>query len=311
MPNHTIVIIINSFGMLFAITNSLALGLRLEIGHILEHFFQNWQLAIRVLLINFVILPALIIGFAAIVPMNTDIKIGYCIVALGAGAPFAPAITRLAKGDVATSTALFLVMVVVSVIVLPLVLPITVSALVPNAKQVGVWDVAWPLLAFVILPLLIGCLMRLRYAEVVTSWVRPLLIIAITGLLLYSNLFIYAYSSQFGSVWWGAYVAAIAVPILGIVLGSVISIRNVAARHASVITTAQRSITAAIIVTIFNYTQPLANVSVTIINATGIVLLLILGIEWGRAQGHKKSMTSSASTSTADADTAPPDPAHR
>lgn len=286
MPSHEIITIINSLGLLFVITNSFALGLRLQVGQILAHFFQNWQLATRVLIINFVILPALIIGFAAIAPINTDIKIGYCIVALAAGAPFAPAITRLANGNVAVSTALFLATVVVSVIVLPFLLPLTVSALVPGGKHVGIWDVAWPLLAFVITPMLIGCLMRLRYADVVSKWVRPLLIVSITSLLLYANLFIYAFTSQFRDVWWGAYLAAIAVPILGIAFGSVISIKDVGARRASVITTAQRSITGAVIVTIFNYTQPLANVSVTIINSVGIVILLMLAIEWRRAQTH-------------------------
>jgi BASS family bile acid:Na+ symporter len=62
-------------------------------------------------------------------------------------------------------------------------------------------------------------------------------------------------------------------------LGSVISPRNTGARHASVITTAQRSITGAIVVTIFGYTQPLANVSVTVINTVGILLLLLLALE--------------------------------
>jgi bile acid:Na+ symporter, BASS family len=305
MPSNETLTIINSFGLLFVITNTFGLGLRLQIGHILAHFFQHWQLAVRVLVINFVVLPALIIGFAAIAPINTDIKIGYCIVALAAGAPFAPAITRLAKGDVAMSTALFVVMVVVTVIVVPFALPLAVSAVVPGAKRVGIWDVAWPLLAFVVTPLLIGSLMRLRYGEMVSSWVRPILIISITCLLLYANVFIYAFSKQFASVWWGAYVAAIAVPILGIAFGSVISIRDVATRHACVITTAQRSISAAVIVTVFNYIQPLANVSVTIINSAGIAILLILGIEWGRAQVHKSPAATTSIAASAHADAGP------
>jgi len=289
VPSDELLVVINSFGLLFAILNSFTLGLRLEVGHILGHFFQNWRAAVRVLLINFVILPALVIGFAAIAPVDSDIKIGFCIVALAAGAPFAPAITRLARGDVAMSTSLFLVMVVVTVVLVPVVLPIAVSAVVPDVQRIGIWSIAWPLLAFVILPLLVGCLMRLRYEEVVASWVRPLLVVQLTCLVLYVNLFIFAFTSLFAEVWWGAYVAAIAVPVLGIALGSLISRRSTATRHASIITTAQRSITGAIVVTIFNYTQPLANVSVTVINTIGIVILLVLAIEWGRARPRKKS----------------------
>ena len=96
-------IMITAFGLLFVIGNSLGLGMNLPIGQMLAEFFRHWQFAARVLLINFVILPGLIIGFAALVHIPADIKIGYCIVALAAGAPFAPMLTRLAKGDVAAS----------------------------------------------------------------------------------------------------------------------------------------------------------------------------------------------------------------
>ena len=61
-------IMIIAFGLLFVSTNSLGLGLRVQVGQLLAHFFQHWKLAVWVLLINFVLLPALIIGFAALVP---------------------------------------------------------------------------------------------------------------------------------------------------------------------------------------------------------------------------------------------------
>ncbi|MBN9108888.1 MAG: hypothetical protein J0I34_08905 [Pseudonocardia sp.] len=299
MPSNDLLVVINSLGLLFAILNSFTLGLRFRVGRTLEHFFQNWRLAVRALLVNFVVLPALVIGFAAIVPVDADIKIGFCIVALAAGAPFAPAITRLAKGDVATSESLFLVMVVVTVVLVPFVLPLAVAAVVPGVAHPGIWTVAWPLLAFVIAPLLIGCLMRLRYDEAVSGWARPLLIVQLAGLVLYVNLFIFAFTNLFVAVWWGAYVAAIVVPALGIALGSLISRRNAPIRRATMITTAQRSITGAIVVTIFDYTQPLANVSVTVINTVGIVILLILALEWRRARSREHSVPGPAGATPA------------
>jgi len=100
--------------------------------------------------------------------------------------------------------------------------------------------------------------------------------------------FIVANWDGFVSAWGsGTYLAAVAVPIFGIVLGSLISRKDVGARHASVITTAQRSIGGAIVVTIFNYPQPLANVAVTIINVIGITILLLLSLEWGRRGSAK------------------------
>lgn len=294
MGNHGINTIIIAFGILFVLTNTLALGMHLKIGEILEHFINNWKFAVRVLVINFVILPALIIGFAALVHIPADIKIGCCIVALAAGAPFAPLLTRLAKGDVAMSTTLFVALIVGTVIAVPLALSPAVTALVPSVKHIRIWSVAWPLLLFVLSPLILGCILRLRYHNISEYAVKPLQFISIASLLMYVNIFITANLHLFGQAWGsGTYLAAIAVPVIGIVFGSLIVLKNIETRHASVITAAQRSIGGAIIVTIFNYPQPLANVAVTIINTTGIIILLILSLEWDRAYSklYKKKTT--------------------
>ena len=300
-------IMITAFGLLFVIGNSLGLGMNLPIGQMLAEFFRQWQLAARVLLINFVILPGLIIGFAALVHIPADIKIGYCIVALAAGAPFAPMLTRLAKGDVAASTTLFVVLIVGTIIVVPLALSPTVSALVTTIPRIPIWSVAWPLLVSVLLPVAIGCVLRLRYPAA-AGGERPIQLISLTCLLLYANVFIVSNWHSFVSAWGsGTYGAAVAVPILGIVLGSLISRKSVGARRASVITTAQRSISGAIVVTIFNYPQPLANVAVTIINTIGITILVVLSLEWGRGSAPTTPHTGPPRSTTAPA-TAEPKP---
>ena len=82
MPANATQTVIIAFGLLFVIMNSLGLGLSLKVGQMLADFFRQRKLAAWVLLINFVILSELIIGFAAVVHIPADIKIGYCIVAL-------------------------------------------------------------------------------------------------------------------------------------------------------------------------------------------------------------------------------------
>jgi BASS family bile acid:Na+ symporter len=286
---------ITALGILFVIANGLALGMSLKVGEILADFFKNWKFALRVLVTNFVVLPALIIGLAAIIDVPADIKIGYCIVALAAGAPFAPLLTRLAKGDVVTSTMLFLALVVGTLVVVPLALPPTVTAVAPSIKQVGAWSVAWPLLVFLAAPILLGCVVRLRYSHVAEEGAKPVQIIAIGALLLYFNVFVVTYLHLFATAWGsGTYGAAFGVPIFGLLfagIGSRLWRESRGRRHAVAITTAQRSISGAIIVTVFNYPQPNANVSVTIINSIGIAILLILSLEWGRASSGRDVST--------------------
>lgn len=284
MSDTTLNTMITAFGMLFVVTNSLALGMRVHIGEVLAHFAKNWRHALLVLLLNFVVLPVVVVGFAALIDVPSEIKVGYCIVAFAAGAPFAPLLTRLSRGDVAASTTLFVALVVGTVIVVPLALPPVVHALAPSVASVSAWTVAWPLLAFLALPLALGCIIRLRYPHPSVQAGKWLEWMSIAALLLYVNVFIVGYFQLFAQAWGsGAYIAAFAVPIVGILLGSLVSRRDKGRRHAAVITTAQRSIGGAIIVTVFAYTQPLANVSVTIINTVGILILLLLSLEWGRA----------------------------
>lgn len=288
MAGSEINTVITAFGILFVMTNAFLLGLRIQVGENLRHFFVHWKLAARVLLINFVLLPLLTLGITALVNLPADVKIGFCIAALAAGAPFAPLLTRLAKGDTTLSTMLFVVLVLATVIVVPLVLSPVVTAIVPGIKHIPIWSVLWPFLLFLLVPLALGCLLRLRYSEHAQRVIRPLTIVEITSLLLYINVFITAYLHLFGRASGVVtYVTALVVPIVGIILGGLISRNDTEARHATTITTAQRSVGGAILVTIFNYPQPLANVAVTIINTIGIVILLILSLEWGRA--YKRS----------------------
>ncbi len=300
MTLSPLLVVIITFGLLFIITNTLALGLNLHVGQLIAHFFQNWKLAVWVLLVNFVILSALIIGFAWAVPIPKDVKIGYCVVALAAGAPFAPLITRLAKGNVAMSVSLMVVLMVVTIIVLPFALPPAV-ALVEPGVNVTSWDIAWPLLIFLLIPLVVGILIRLRYGDVAVQGAKLLQPISIACLAVHVTLYVVAFWNEFVSAWGtGTYVAAIVVPVLGIALGSILSMKDVGTRHACAITTAQRNVSAGILMCLFPFgTRPLVSVTVLAINGIGIVLLLIFGMEWGRAQARKGAVVDVAVASEA------------
>ena len=56
-------VLINGFGVLFVILNSFGLGLRLAVGKLLGEAFAHWKIAVWALVINFVIIPLLFIGY--------------------------------------------------------------------------------------------------------------------------------------------------------------------------------------------------------------------------------------------------------
>ena len=56
-------ILINGFGVLFVVLNAFGLGLRITVGKQLAQALAHWKIAVWALVINFVIIPALFIGY--------------------------------------------------------------------------------------------------------------------------------------------------------------------------------------------------------------------------------------------------------
>ena len=163
-------VLINGFGVLFVILNSFGLGLRLTVGKLLGEAFAHWKIAVWALVINFVVIPLLFIGYLLTIASSIpdEIKVGFCVAALCAGMPFAPLLARLAKADVSIATTLLVLLTVGTIIALPLGLPFAVDAVDAQLK-VSAWDVAWPLLLFLLLPLVLGCAFRLWWPDLTTG----------------------------------------------------------------------------------------------------------------------------------------------
>src|SRR6476659_9894177 len=122
MTQSSVTVLINGFGVLFVILNSFGLGLRLPIGRLLGQVLAHWKIAVWVLVINFVIIPLVIVGYVLTIASSIpgEIKVGFCIAALCAGMPFAPLLARLAKADVGIATTLLVTLTISTIVALPI-----------------------------------------------------------------------------------------------------------------------------------------------------------------------------------------------
>ena len=283
-------VLINGFGVLFVILNSFGLGLRLSVGELLGQAFAHRKLAAWVLVINFVIIPLLFVGYLLTVASSIpdEIKVGFCVAALCAGMPFAPILARLAKADVGISTTLLVLLTVGTIIALPIGLPLAIDA-VDAHLEVSVWDVAWPLLAFLLLPLVLGCGFRLWWPDLTPPLTQWTVRVAILCLLFNLNFTLVAYWDLFEKEWGSeSYIAALAGPFIGLGCGyllvSSLRVKDVGARHATEATTAVRNIAPMLLMMIYPFAaDPLVTVSITIINTVGIVTVLLFVLMWRRA----------------------------
>ena len=149
MTQSTQTVLIGWSGVLFVVFNTFVLGLRLPVGKLLAEASARWKIAVWALVINFVIVPLLFIGYLLTIASSIpgEIKVGFCVAALSAGMPFAPLLARLAKADVRTATNLLVVLTAATIIALPLGLPLAIDAVDAQLKT-SAWDIAWPLLLF-------------------------------------------------------------------------------------------------------------------------------------------------------------------
>ena len=295
--------LINGFGVLFVIFNAFGLGLRLPIGKMLAATSAHWKIVVWVLVINFVAIPLLFIGYLLTVASSIppEIKVGFCVAALSAGMPFAPILARLAKADVSIATTLLVVLTAATIVALPLGLPLAIDA-VDAQLRVSTWDIAWPLLLFLLLPLLLGCGFRVWWPDLtppLAPWVTR---VAILCLLFNLNFTLVAYWDLFVQEWGTeSYIAAFAGPFIGLGCGyllvSGLRVKDVRIRHATESTTAVRNIAPMLLMMIFPFAaDPLVTVSITIINTVGITIVVLFVLMWRRAASSSVAQATANAT---------------
>jgi BASS family bile acid:Na+ symporter len=289
-PQPSQSVLINGFGVLFVILNAFGLGLRLPIGKLLAQAFAHWKIAMWALVINFVIIPLVFIGYLLTIASSIPggIKVGFCVAALSAGMPFAPLLARLAKADVSISTTLLVVLTAATIIALPLGLPLAIDAVDATLKT-SVWDVAWPLLLFLLLPVVLGCGFRGWWPDLTPPLAQWVVRVEILCLLFNLNFTLVAYWSLFVNTWGTeSYIAALAGPFIGLGCGyllvSSLRVKDVGIRHAAEATTAVRNIAPMLLMMIYPFAaDPPVTVSITILNTVGITIVLLFVLMWRRA----------------------------
>ena len=255
-------------GLLFIVTSMLAMGMSLTMPQIVGPL-KNPRLVILALVANFVLVPLWAYLITVVLPLDQPLQIGLIVLATAAGAPFLPKLVQGAKGNIAFGVGLMVLLMVVTVFYLPVVLPL----LLPGVS-VNPWDIAKSLIALMLVPLALGMLFKSHSPDSAGHW-KPfmnktssvsLLVLLVVGLgLNVSNII-----SLIGS--WG--LLALALLIVGSVLiGLLLGGRDPAIRSVMSLGTAQRNVSAAILVSAQNFA---GTATLPYVLVGGVLLLLIL-----------------------------------
>jgi BASS family bile acid:Na+ symporter len=255
-------------GLLFIVTSMLAMGMSLTMAQILQPL-KNIKLVVLALLANFVLVPLLAYGITLVLPLEQSLKTGLIVLATAAGAPFLPKLVQGAKGSVAFGVGLMVLLMVTTIIYMPLVLPL----LLPGV-EVNPWDIAKSLIVLMLIPLAIGLLFKSHSPDSAEQW-QPMLnkVSSISMLLLLVvglGLNVANIIDLIGS--WG--ILALLLFIVGsLLIGVVLGGRDAGVRSVMGLGTAQRNVSAAILVSAQNFG---GSATLPFVLVAAILLLLVL-----------------------------------
>ena len=218
-----LLVVIVSFGLIFVVTATLGQGLGVTRQSMSAPLRAHSQLNVMLFLSTFILVPAVMIGLAALLPFDNQVKMAIIVLGICGGAPFVPWLVSLGKGNIPYSAAATNMLLVATLIILPLVIP-PLQHLLKTGAKVSVWHIAWPLLLFMLLPFVVGIIIRARSLSLTMAlgtWLGP---VSITFLLAHIVLFIgYSWHDFVSIAGYGQMAFALAFPLVGMLIGFLLS----------------------------------------------------------------------------------------
>ena len=141
---------------------------------------KNRALVSRALLANVVLAPLIVYVGSVVFPLERPFMIGVLLYGFASGAPYTPKLVAAAAGDVPSAIGLTILLTVLTILYMPFVLPY----LVPGT-EIGIWEIAKPLLLQMFVPLVIGLGVRHFSPGVAAKTLKPAHVIVNLSLLVF------------------------------------------------------------------------------------------------------------------------------
>ncbi len=251
----------------FVVAGMAALGLELTLKKIIEPL-SDLFLLIKVVVANFLLVPALAYLILFLVPVSEGFRIGLILLATAAGAPFLPKLVQVAKGKVAMSVGVMVLLMVTTVIYVPLVLPLLLPGVAVNPLEI-----ASSLVVLMLLPMVVGLLINYRYEKLAALLQNTLSRIANVGLVLgFVALLALNWRLLLATIGSGAIISVLLLILGSFIIGWLLAGKDAAAKPVLALGTAQRNIAAALVVAGNNFSDP----DVLLICMVGALLMLIV-----------------------------------
>lgn len=254
----------------FVVSSMLAVGLSLTIAQILDPL-RSGRLVTLALLANFVLMPLAAVVIAQLLRLDPSLGVALLLLGAAAGAPFLPKLAGVAKGSLAFAVGLMVLLMVLTVGYMPLVLPLLLKGVSVDAAKI-----ARSLVLLMLLPLVLGLVVRSRYADAAARAAAVLNKVSTASLTIMIVLLVLTNVRNildlFGT---RGVLASVLFLLAGFGLGWLLG-GGGETKAVLALGTAQRNIAAALVVAGQNFTDPKVVVMVVVVAVVGLLLLMPL-----------------------------------
>jgi predicted Na+-dependent transporter len=269
----------------FVVGHLLALGMRLTVQEISAPLRRR-RLVVLALVANFVLGPVFAYLSAQlislVIPLEHGYVIGLMIIGSAAGSPMLPKWVKLAKGDLGFGVALMVLLMGTSIFYLPLVLPRLISGV-----DVEPWRVAQPLIMMILVPFIVGLLLKGRYPHIAARLEPPLdrfssvclIVVIVAVVALYRE-------SLTSAVGEGAIGACMLFVALSMAAGYLLGGPDAGTRRVLALGSGQRNIEAVLLIASTSVADPKVMVMAVIAALVTLIMLLGTAAVFGHRSGH-------------------------
>jgi len=268
--------------LILLIEMMVSVGLAVSLADLLA-VVSNIRLLVRALLANYVLVPAATLILLYLFRVQPILAVGFLLIAVCPGAPFAPPLTSLARGNVHVSVGSMAILAACSAVLAPVLLSFLIPFAAHGASlKIDTVKIVTTLLMTQLLPLAIGLLVRHKRPQLAQRLQKPAN--ALTGLL---SLIVFALviGLQFQTLQQIRARGSLGICILillCLLAGWFLAGPPTATRRAMALTTAARNIGVALVIATASFPGSAAVTAVVIFGIFQILLLLAVALAIGR-----------------------------
>ncbi len=255
----------------FVLSTMLNVGLTQKPTAILGNL-RNWHFLVRMLIANFLIVPALMIALVHVTDFEPALQAGLLVLSVCAGAPFLIKLTHTSENDIALGATVMMVLMVATVAIAPSLLPLIIEGV-----EVDAWAVARSLFVQLLLPIIAGMLMAqftTAVADAIQPWAARIGNYALYGVL--GGTLVGYWPNIQDIAGEGAFLGGLVVLLMACWIGYRMGDGRDRLQEVGALGTAQRNTAASMIIATANFSDSDVFVIIAVLNALGIIMLMVI-----------------------------------